>query len=78
MANHARNKRAAKVHATGSDCSKQQIFQVVFNREEDGRWIAEVPTLPGVMVYGRSKQEALLRAQALAYRVIGDDASALV
>jgi len=51
---------------------KQQVFRVVFDREDDGRWIAEVPDLSGVMVYGKSKQEALLRVQALAYRVIAD------
>ncbi len=73
MANHARKKRAAKVRARGSDHLKQQVFRVVFDREEDGRWIAEVPELPGVMVYGKSRQEALLRVQALAYRVIADN-----
>jgi len=67
MANHARSKRAA---ATGH--SKQRIYRVVFDREADGRWIGEVPALPGVLAYGRSKQEALLRVQALAYRVIAD------
>jgi predicted RNase H-like HicB family nuclease len=72
MANHASKKRAAKVRARGSDRPKQQVFRVVFDREDDGRWIAEVPELPGVMVYGESKQEALLRVQALAYRVIAD------
>jgi len=72
MANHASKKRAAKVRARGSDRVKQQVFRVVFDREDDGRWIAEVPELPGVMVYGESKQEALLRVQALAYRVIAD------
>jgi len=71
MANHASKKRATKARR-GSDHVKQQVFQVVFDREEDGRWIAEVPGLPGVMVYGDSKQEALLRVQALAYRVIAD------
>jgi len=52
---------------------RQQVFRVVFDREDDGRWIAEVPALPGVMVYGKSKQEALLRVQALTYRVIADN-----
>lgn len=51
---------------------KQQVFRVVFDREADGRWIAEVPGLPGVMVYGESRQQALLCVQALAYRVIAD------
>ena len=72
MANHASKKRAAKVRARRSDRLKQQVFRVVFDREGDGRWIAEVRELPGVMVYGESKQEALLRVQALAYRVIAD------
>lgn len=52
--------------------STDPVLSVEFDREEDGRWIAEVPELPGVMVYGASKEEALLRVQALAYRVIAD------
>jgi len=40
--------------------------------EEDGRWIADVPDLPGVMAYGWSRQDAILKAQALALRVIAD------
>lgn len=45
---------------------------VELEREEDGRWIAEVPALPGVMAYGESREEALARTQALALRVIAD------
>jgi len=41
-------------------------------QEEDGRWIAEVPELPGVMVYGQSRQEAIARIQALSLRVLAD------
>ena len=41
-------------------------------REDDGRWIAEVPELPGVMVYGQTREEAKFRVQALALRVIAD------
>jgi predicted RNase H-like HicB family nuclease len=41
-------------------------------QEEDGRWLAEVPELPGVLCYGQSRQEAVGRAQALALRVIAD------
>ena len=33
-------------------------FQIEFEREEDGRWIAEIPELPGVICYGATKQEA--------------------
>ena len=40
--------------------------------EDDGRWIAEVPELPGVMVYGQTREDAISRVQALALRVIAD------
>ncbi len=40
--------------------------------EEDGRWISDVPSLPGVMVYGESRDEALARVEALALRVLAD------
>ena len=41
-------------------------------QDEDGRWIAEVPALPGVMVYGATRDEAVARVQALALRVMAD------
>ena len=41
-------------------------------REDDGRWLAEVTDLPGVMAYGASRDEAVGRAQALALRVLAD------
>ena len=41
-------------------------------REEDGRWIAEVPDLPGVLAYGDSRNQAVARAEALALRVLAD------
>jgi predicted RNase H-like HicB family nuclease len=40
--------------------------------EEDGRWLAEVPELPGVLAYGSSREEATSRAQVLALRVIAE------
>lgn len=40
--------------------------------EEDGRWMAEVPDLPGVMVYGQTREEAIARVEALALRAIAD------
>ena len=43
-----------------------------FDREEDGRWIAEILELPGVMVYGQSREDALASVQALAFRVLAD------
>jgi predicted RNase H-like HicB family nuclease len=41
-------------------------------QEEDGRWIAEVPQLPGVMAYGQTRQEAVDRVQSLSLRVLAD------
>jgi predicted RNase H-like HicB family nuclease len=48
------------------------VFEIIFDREQDGRWIAEIKTLPGVLAYGDSKQEPLSRVEALAVRVISD------
>ena len=47
-------------------------MKIEVDREEDGRWIAEVPDLPGVMVYGVTHGEAVSKAEALALRVIAD------
>jgi predicted RNase H-like HicB family nuclease len=41
-------------------------------QEDDGRWIAEIMTLPGVMVYGQTREEAIARVEALALRVLAD------
>ena len=47
-------------------------FTIETECEDDGRWIAEIPALPGVMVYGQSREEAVSRVQALALRVMAD------
>ena len=47
-------------------------LQVEFDRESDGRWIADIPALPGVTVYGRTRKQALTAVEALALRVIAD------
>jgi predicted RNase H-like HicB family nuclease len=47
-------------------------FKVEAEREEDGRWIAEVPALPGVMAYGQTREQAIARAEALALRVLAE------
>ena len=47
-------------------------FEIVFDREEDGRWIAEIETLPGVLAYGATRHEAQSKVEALALRVIAD------
>ena len=48
------------------------IFKVEFEQEEDGRWLAEVLDMPGVLAYGRTKPEAIAKVQALALRVLAD------
>jgi len=47
-------------------------LEVDLERKDDGRWIAEVPDLPGVMVYGDTREAALRGVEALALRVIAD------
>lgn len=47
-------------------------FRVEIEREDDGRWLAEVPELPGVLAYGGSASEAQAKVQALALRVVAD------
>lgn len=47
-------------------------MKVEVARESDGRWIAEVPDLPGVMTYGQSREEAINKVEALALRVMAD------
>ncbi len=47
-------------------------FEITFDREEDGRWIAEIESLPGVLAYGATKNEAQSKVEALALRVIAD------
>jgi predicted RNase H-like HicB family nuclease len=49
-----------------------ESFRIVFEQETDGRWIAEVLELPGVMVYGPSKKDAEIAVTALALRVLAD------
>lgn len=47
-------------------------FTIETEQEDDGRWIAEVIELPGVMKYGRSRGDAIAQAEALALRVIAE------
>ena len=48
--------------------AKVTQLKIELEQEEDGRWIGEVPTLPGVMAYGQTKAAALAAVQALALR----------
>jgi predicted RNase H-like HicB family nuclease len=48
------------------------MLRIEIDREEDGRWIAEIPALPGVMAYGATEAEARSKTTALAFRVMAD------
>jgi len=48
------------------------VYKVETEREEDGRWIAEIVDVPGVLAYGATENEAVASAQALALRILAD------
>jgi predicted RNase H-like HicB family nuclease len=48
-------------------------FRLEIEREEDGRWLAEVVDLPGVLAYGKTLEEAKSKVQALALIVVAED-----
>lgn len=50
----------------------QTRFQIELEQEEDGRWIAEVSDLPGVLAYGSTREGAMAAVQALALRALAD------
>lgn len=47
-------------------------FTVEYEQEEDGRWLAELSELPGVLAYGQTSEEAIVKALALAPRVLAE------
>jgi predicted RNase H-like HicB family nuclease len=47
-------------------------FDIEFEQEEDGRWIAEIPEIPGVLAYGLTPLQAGAKAKALALRVFAE------
>ncbi|WP_353930878.1 type II toxin-antitoxin system HicB family antitoxin [Okeanomitos corallinicola TIOX110] len=47
-------------------------FTIEIEQEEDGRWIAEILEIPGVLAYGSTQQQVISNVQALALRVIAD------
>jgi predicted RNase H-like HicB family nuclease len=47
-------------------------FHIETEREDDGRWLAEVPEIPGVLSYGSTAQEAMGKAEALALRALAE------
>ena len=48
------------------------MLKIELEREEDGRWIAEVPALPGVLAYGDTEAQSRAHAVSLALRAIAD------
>jgi predicted RNase H-like HicB family nuclease len=55
-----------------SSAAQGFVLKVELFREEDGRWLADIPALPGVTSYGRTKKQAIAAAEALALRLIAD------
>ena len=47
-------------------------LKIEIEQEDDGRWIAEVPELPGVMTYGKTREEAITHVEAMALRAMAD------
>jgi predicted RNase H-like HicB family nuclease len=47
-------------------------FKIEYEREEDGRWLAEIPQLPGALAYGATAEEAMTRVEILALRVLAE------
>jgi len=58
---------------TSKHLTSLSSLAVEFEREEDGRWIAEIPKLPGVLAYGATKREALQKTYAIALRTLADN-----
>jgi predicted RNase H-like HicB family nuclease len=49
-----------------------RAIRVETEREEGGRWLAEVPALSGALAYGQSREEAIAKAEALALRILAE------
>ena len=58
--------------AAGTRSAKQMRLTIKTEREDDGRWLAEVMELAGVMAYGKSREDAMRRVKALALRVVAE------
>jgi predicted RNase H-like HicB family nuclease len=48
-------------------------YNIEYEQEEDGRWIAEIPSLPGAMVYGETKEEAANKVISLALKALSEE-----
>jgi predicted RNase H-like HicB family nuclease len=56
----------------GHPAGKTMNISIEYEQEEDGRWLAEVPQLPGVLVYGKTTEEAKIKVETLALQVIAE------
>ena len=63
---------ACVLRGPGGNIGHMMTFSIETEQEEDGLWIAEVPQLPGVLVYGATLEDARAKVQALALRVVAD------
>jgi predicted RNase H-like HicB family nuclease len=61
-----------RCYADGQNFHEKMKLTVEIEREDNGRWIAEVIDLPGLMAYGQSREDAVARVQALALHVLAD------
>jgi predicted RNase H-like HicB family nuclease len=73
LAYSASSRIMTKRKAAGNVRSRDLRFQFEIEREDDGRWIAEIPEVPGAMAYGATEEEAKAKAYALALYAVADD-----
>ncbi len=57
---------------TNSQSGGNDVLRIEFDQEDDGRWIAEISALSGVMAYGATREEAQAKVEALALRTLAD------
>ena len=72
VAAHSESKELKSCLFDANRYIQAMILAVETEQETDGRWIAEVPQIPGALAYGADRQEAISRVEALALRVLAD------
>ena len=71
-ANSPRNHWAGEPRELWYTTTMALNIRIESEQEDDGRWIAEIPEIPGVMVYGDSRDDAVSKVKALALRALAD------
>ena len=69
---YAYRMKSATIANTNSQGGGSDVLRIEFDQEADGRWIAEISALPGVMAYGTTREEAQAKVEALALRALAD------